>query len=412
MAKKTEPPVEETTRPVSKRSNKDEAKEEKKPSLMERMLALNKSIRATVAATDPMLLKETFHNTGMPAFNIAASGDVYGGLPCGVTLVAGPSKHFKSLFCLHAAAQFQRDNPDGLVAFYNNEFGVNAGYMAKAGIDLSRVIHCPFLTIEQLRADQFQRAKEITPDDKIMFLTDSIGAGATERELANAHDEDKQDDDRARAKAIKSLFRMVGPALNIKGIVSLYVGHTRKEGDPGYEKTIVGGGQGPYYFADNIFVVSRKPIKTKVKTKEGDAQVAADYNSNEFEYNITEGYKFLLHIEKGRFTQEDRVLVIEVRWNHGVCHWSGFDDMAEGFGIVDFRRGKNNQTWVHFPSQALIASDPDRYGSMPIIKSPIVEQVDEKTGEVIVDVAIDTPFWRTVLDNSDFASKIHTLYRK
>lgn len=380
--------------------------------LMAKMLSLNSTIKATVAATDELLLKQTFFNTGIPGMNIALSGDVYGGCTPGVTVIAGPSKHFKSLFCLHAAAQFQRDNPDGIVIFFNNEFGINAGYMTKAGVDTNRVLHCPFTTIEALRADMWERLTALQPTDKVMFLTDSIGAGATMRELANAGNSEKNDDDRARAKAIKSLFRMVGPALNLKSIPALFVGHTRKEGDPGYETTVVSGGQGPYYFADNILVVSRKAIRTKVKGKEGDEDVAEAYNTNEHEYNITEGYKFLLKVEKGRFTQEDRVIPVEVRWNYGVCPWSGFDDLAVGYGLVDIRRGAKNQTWAHFPSNALIESNPEKYGKMEAVKSPTSEQVDATTGEVIPDVAVDTTFWKVVFENSNLSELIFKTYRK
>lgn len=395
---------------MAKKKNENVEKSSEQ-SLLSRLMSVEGSIKAVIAAEDEILLKESFFDTGIPFLNVALSGDVYGGVTPGVTVIAGPSKHFKSLFCLNSAAQFQRDNPDGVILFYNNEFGVNAGYMKKAGVDINRVIHLPFTTIEDLRADMYSRLISLQKNDKVMLVTDSIGAGATMRELSNVEDATKQDDDRARAKAIKSLFRMVGPLLNIKGIAGLFVGHTRLEGTPGYETTVVSGGQGPYYFADNIIVVSRKAMKTKVKGEKGDADVGEEYNSNDHEYSITEGYQFLLHIDKGRFTQEGRVLMVEVRWATGVCKWGGFAEMSNGFGLVDEKRGAKNQVWYHFPSQNLLNSDPERYKDIIPIKSPKAEQVDEN-GEVVVDVAVDDKFWEFVLENSELKNLIYSTYRK
>ena len=55
--------------------------------------------------------------TNVPAINLALSGSLNGGLMSGLTLIAGPSKHFKSSICLVMAAAFQKANPDGVFCF-------------------------------------------------------------------------------------------------------------------------------------------------------------------------------------------------------------------------------------------------------------------------------------------------------
>src|SRR6185436_15860713 len=66
--------------------------------------------------------------TSVPMINVALSGRVDGGLTPGVTMLAGPSKHFKSAFALLLAAAYLKKHPDSVMLFLDSEFGMPLGY--------------------------------------------------------------------------------------------------------------------------------------------------------------------------------------------------------------------------------------------------------------------------------------------
>ena len=60
--------------------------------------------------------------TPIPALNVAYSGKGDGGITPGLTTWAGPSKHFKTLFCLISAAAYLKYYDDAVCLFYDSEF--------------------------------------------------------------------------------------------------------------------------------------------------------------------------------------------------------------------------------------------------------------------------------------------------
>ena len=69
-------------------------------SVMDR-LKKNSRVKDTAVLKDSVFFTEKdMVKTEVPMINIALSGDVDGGLTSGLTVLAGPSKHFKtSLLC-------------------------------------------------------------------------------------------------------------------------------------------------------------------------------------------------------------------------------------------------------------------------------------------------------------------------
>ena len=61
--------------------------------------------------------------TPVPMINVALSGDPDGGLSSGLTVLAGPSKHFKTSFGLLMAAAYLDKYEDAVLLFYDSEFG-------------------------------------------------------------------------------------------------------------------------------------------------------------------------------------------------------------------------------------------------------------------------------------------------
>jgi len=249
--------------------------------------------------------------TSVPMINVALSGRLDGGIAPGLTMWAGPSKHFKTAFSLLMAKSYMDKYPEAILLFYDSEFGTPVKYFETFGIDMNRVLHTPLTNIEQLKFDIMQQFENIERGDKLMVILDSIGNLASKKEVEDAL-EGKSVADMSRAKQVKSLFRMVTPHLNLKDIPMVVVNHTYKEIGM-FPKDIVGGGTGSYYSADNIYILGRQ------QDKDGTEIV---------------GYHFIVNVEKSRYVKEKSKIPISVSFDGGISRYSGILDLAIESGHV------------------------------------------------------------------------------
>ena len=249
--------------------------------------------------------------TDVPMINVALSGKLDGGIIPGLTMWAGPSKHFKTAFSLLMAKAYMDKYKDAVLLFYDSEFGTPIKYFETFEIDMDRVLHTPLTDIEQLKFDIMQQLQEINRGDKLIIILDSIGNLASKKEVEDAL-EGKSVADMSRAKQVKSLFRMVTPHLNLKDISLIVVNHTYKEIGM-FPKDIVGGGTGSYYSADNIYILGRQQEKTGTE--------------------IT-GYNFIINVEKSRYVKEKSKIPISVSFDGGIQKYSGLVDIAIEGGFL------------------------------------------------------------------------------
>ena len=280
-------------------------------SLLEK-LKKNSTIKETeVLNKSKFFSKKDMIQTSVPMMNVALSGSLDGGLTPGLTVFAGPSKHFKTAFSLLCAKAYLDKYEDAIILFYDSEFGSPQSYFDNFGIDTARVLHTPITDIEQLKFDSMQQINNIERGDHVMIVVDSVGNLASKKEVEDAL-EGKSVADMTRAKQMKSLFRMVTPHLTIKDIPMIVVNHTYSEIGL-FPKQIVSGGTGIYYSADNIYIIGRQ------QEKEGTEVV---------------GFNFIINVEKSRFVREKSKIPIEVSFEGGISTWSGLLDAAMEGGFV------------------------------------------------------------------------------
>jgi RecA/RadA recombinase len=301
--------------------------------------------------------------TSIPIINVALSGKLDGGLTPGLTMWAGPSKHFKTAFSLLMAKSYLDKYEDAALLFYDSEFGTPQSYFDSFGIDTNRVLHTPLTDIEQLKFDIMQQLSNLDRGDRLIIVIDSIGNLASKKEVDDAL-EGKSVADMTRAKQMKSLFRMVTPHLNIKDIPMVVVNHTYQEIGL-FPKQIVSGGTGIYYSADNIFIIGRQ------QEKEGTDVI---------------GYNFIVNVEKSRFVREKSKIPVEVTFEGGISTWSGLLDVAiEGKFIV-----KPSNGW---------------YSKV----DPATGEVEEKKYRVKDTYTKD--FWMPILSSKAFRDYIEGRYK-
>jgi RecA/RadA recombinase len=327
-------------------------------------LQKNSKIKETATlSTSKFFTEKDMVPTDVPMVNVALSGSVDGGISPGLTVLAGPSKHFKTSFALLMAGAYLNAKPEAVVLFYDSEFGSPQSYFEQFGVDTDRVLHTPIANVEELKFDLINQLENLDRNDDVMIVIDSIGNLASKKELEDALAE-KGVADMSRAKALKGLFRMATPYLTMKNIPLIAINHTYKEIGL-FPKDIVGGGTGIYYSADNIWIIGRQ------QEKQGTEVV---------------GYNFVINIEKSRYVKEKSKIPIGVSWEGGVQKYSGLLDVALAGGYV----AKPSNGWY--------------------------QKVDTTTGELVgtkvrTKDTLEASFWEPVFETTNFADFLEKTYR-
>jgi RecA/RadA recombinase len=323
-------------------------------SIMDKLKKNSKVKETSILAESKFFTKKDMVKTEVPMINVALSGSVDGGLAPGLTVLAGPSKHFKTSFALIMASAYLKQYKDSVLLFYDSEFGSPQTYFENYGIDTNRVLHTPITNVEELKFDLIGQLEELDRGDKVVVVIDSVGNLASKKELEDAINE-KSVADMSRAKALKGLFRMTTPYLNMKDIPLIAVNHTYQEIGL-FPKSIVSGGTGIYYSADNIWILGRQQDKQGTEIK---------------------GYHFVINVEKSRYVKEKSKIPISVSWDGGVQKWSGLLEVAlEG-------------QYVAKPSNGWYC------------------RVDRETGELLEPKVreketLEEKFWKPILEETDF----------
>jgi RecA/RadA recombinase len=296
--------------------------------------------------------------TSVPMINVALSGKLDGGLTPGLTVLAGPSKHFKTAFSLLMAKAYMDKYPDAVMLFYDSEFGTPQAYFDAFGIDTSRVLHTPITDVEQLKFDVVGQLNNLERGEKVIIVIDSVGNLASKKELEDALNE-KSVADMSRAKALKGLFRMITPYLTMKDVPMVVVNHTYMEIGM-FPKAVVSGGTGIYYSADTIWILGRQQDKDGTEIK---------------------GYHFIINVEKSRYVKEKSKIPVSVSFDGGIQKYSGLLDIALAGNFVV----KPNNGWY--------------------------QKVDRATGELVGTKVrekdtLNKEFWEDILSSVEFQKYI------
>ena len=330
-------------------------------SIMDKLKKNSKISETEVLSESKFFNEKDMTSTPVPMINVALSGSIDGGLTSGLTVLAGPSKHFKTSFALLMAAAYLKKHSDAVMLFYDSDFGSPQAYFKQFDIDVSRVLHTPITNVEELKFDMISQLEEINRKDNVIIVIDSIGNLASKKELDDALSE-KSVADMSRAKALKGLFRMATPYLTMKNIPMLAINHTYQEIGL-FPKAVVSGGTGIYYSADNIWILGRQQDKKGTEVQ---------------------GYHFVINVEKSRFVKEKSKIPITVSWDGGVRSYSGLLDVALAGGFVI----KPSNGWY--------------------------AAVDMETGEigakVRYDQTLEADFWDPIFANTGFKEFVKKQY--
>tara|TARA_B100000035_G_scaffold182512_1_gene155809 strand:- start:2037 stop:3095 length:1059 start_codon:yes stop_codon:yes gene_type:complete len=260
---------------------------------------------------------DEFIDTGSHIFNALLSGSLYGGLPSNkITALAGESATGKTYFALGVVKQFLEDHKDSAVIYFESESAISKDMIESRGIDSSRVVIVPVVTVQQFRNQAINILDKYieTPKSKrpkMFFVLDSLGMLSTTKEIEDTAD-GKETKDMTRAQVTKGAFRVLTLKLGRAGVPMVVTNHTYDVIGSMFPQKEMGGGSGLKYAASSIIFLSKK------KEKEG-----------------TEVIGNIVHCKnaKSRLTVENRMVDVRLSYEKGLDRYYGLLDMALAFGV-------------------------------------------------------------------------------
>lgn len=335
--------------------------------LLKKLIKNSNNSTTCVLSESDIFNNITKTRTRIPILNLVLSGRFDGGLTSGLTLFAGPSKHFKSNLGLVCVAAYLKANDDAVCLFYDSEKGVTESYLKSMGVDPKRVIYSRITTVEQLRNDVAVQLDNLERGEKVIIFVDSVGNTASKKEIKDAlEDNDKQD--MTRAKALKGMFRIVTPYLADLDIPMVCICHTYDTQET-YSKKVISGGTGLMYSADTAVIIGKQQVKEGTEVT---------------------GYDFILNIEKSRFVKEKSKFPLHVTYDGGISMYSGLLDLALELGFVV----KPKNGWY---SRAFLNEET---GEM---------EKEEKACRA--SATENVAFWRPLFTHAPFSKTIEEKYR-
>ena len=253
-------------------------------------------------------------NTGSMSLNALLSGSIHNGLPIPkVVALAGEKAVGKTYYAINICRQFQQDNPDGYVVYFETESAVSKKMLIERGIDGDRLIHSSVHTVEEFRTQAMnvlEDSLQEKPDDRVpmLFVLDSLGNLSTNKELADMK-EGKDTRDMTRAALVKGAFRGLTLLLGRAHVPMIITNHVYDVIGSYIPTKKQSGGSGLEYAASTIVFLSKKKDKTG------------------------EGAIITANLVKGRETIENKRVETLLRYSTGLDPYYGLLDLAEKFGI-------------------------------------------------------------------------------
>ena len=341
--------------------------------LLSRLKKTSTVKQSEVLSKSKLFNKKDMCPTDVPILNVALSGSVDGGLSSGLTVIAGPSKHFKSNLALLMAGAYLKKYSDAVCLLYDTEFGITPEYLKSMSVDPERVLHTPVEHVEQLKFDITRQLEAVERDEKVIIVIDSVGNLASKKELEDALNE-KSVADMSRAKALKSLFRICTPYLTTRDLPMIVINHTYQEIGL-FPKEIMSGGTGIYYSANQIFFMGRQ--------QEKDGKDVA-------------GYNFMIGVDKSRFVREKTRLPLSISWEGGINKWSGLLDVGLETGWI--RKPANGWFEGFNPTTGEIITDKKRRDAtntaefwLPIFKEGYADAIRKRFSISEVQAVVEAP---------------------
>lgn len=215
------------------------------------------------------LKKKTYIDTGIYILNALLSKSIlHGGIPKNrLTIFAGEESVGKSILCYNIAKSAQKEGYN--VIYIDTESSIELSDLEEFGLDVSQdrfllirssKVEDIKIMLAQLFNDLKEKKKKGIDIGKNIIFLDSIGQLASYKEVEDAL-EGKNKSDMSRAKAIKSLFRIITSDIGYLEIPFVATNHIYMTQDL-FPVAVQSGGKGADYSASTIVYLTKAKLKT------------------------------------------------------------------------------------------------------------------------------------------------------
>ena len=293
-------------------------------SFINEMVKTTDNENAGLASNEEKFNRRSFIDTGSYSLNALISGTIYGGIADDRVLgLAGEEATGKTFFALAAIQSFLRDNPTGVVFYFESENAIDTDTFRSRGIDPNRVAIIPVATVEEFRTqaarilDNYKKKDE---DERppLLLTLDSLGNTSTLKEIQDI-EEGNNKRDMTKQQLIRGAFRTLTLKMGLVHVPIIVTNHIYEKtgvsfGDP----RVISGGGGLKYAASTIVMLSKAQYKVGGELR---------------------GAKITATLNKSRFTKEKLKCHVLLHHESGLDRYYGLVDIAISAGIF-IKKGK------------------------------------------------------------------------
>lgn len=316
---------------------------------------------ATFLNDSALSFVDDYIDTGSYALNIIISGDAFKGAPRGRILgLAGPSQAGKSLFVKQILGNAQKKGYTAVI--WDTENAIDGAGSEGLGLDPAKTKYYPVETVEQCKnqvstfLDRVIAANEELraagkPELKVIIAIDSLANLASAKELADIEKGSEAMDMGTRAKALKSMMRVLtfkAAKAKVPIIVTNHIYDNPGELRPSMVKQ-QSGGKGLVYLASILVQLSMTTEKSADDEggddEEGSPMIAIA--------NRVNGVKLRALTTKNRFVPPYLETRIYLNFRTGLSKYAGLFEMGTAFNVIQ----KAGKRWVLIKDQTFKAGE-------------------------------------------------------
>ncbi|MBC8416836.1 hypothetical protein H8E06_00720 [bacterium] len=268
-------------------------------------------------------------DTGCMVLNSVISGSLYGGVPKGrITGFSGPSMTGKTYIINKILGNAQRAGYIPVV--FDTEIAVDEKSASGVGLDPEKTKYVPVNTVGECRNQIFALLDGIEQNNlqgKFIISIDSLGNLAADKEVEDAEKGKHAMDMGLRAKALKSMMRLLTYKAARTGTTILFSNHTYDDPSAMFPTLVKNqsGGKGPVYLASVLVQLAARNEKQD-----------SGNNDDEMlpEANKFSGSTLRALTVKNRFIPPFLECEMYLNFKTGLDKYSGLKDLAVNHDVI------------------------------------------------------------------------------
>ena len=349
---------------MAKKDDKEKKKSDKLPSIDSIFGEVDKlNPDASFLNDSALSYVDDYIDTGSFALNAIISGDMFKGTPRGRILgLAGPSSSGKSLFVKQILGNAQKKGYTAVI--WDTENAIDGAGSEALGLDPKKTKYYPVETIEACKnqistflsriiATNAELKEAGKPELKVIIAIDSLANLASAKELADIEKGSEAMDMGTRAKALKSMMRVLTfqcAKAKVPIVVTNHIYDNPGELRPSMVKT-QSGGKGLIYLASilvQLSMTAEKGADDEDGGEEDDAAPMIAIANNRNGVNLT-----ALTI-KNRFVPPYLRTKLYLNFKTGLSKYAGLFDIGQAFNVIV----KTGKRWVLVKDSSIKLDDP------------------------------------------------------